>query len=117
MILQTPGVKLIEHSEVTVEIGIDVLTTVPVIILPTHPVGELTVYDVGNVIDPLNVSPPVSTTEVHDSCVQLKGPVSTTELHDSCVQLKLPVSISELHVNCAQLKFPEKEAVLGSVVK
>ena len=117
MTLQTPGVKLIEHSKVTVKIGTDVLTTVPVIILPTHPVGGTTVYDIGSVIDPLNVSPPVSTTELHDNCVQLKVPVSTTELHDSCVQIKLPVSISEAHVKCAQLKFPEKEAVLGSVVK
>ena len=99
--LQTPGVKLIEHSEVTVEIGTDVLTTVAVIILHIQPVFGTDVYDVGNIMAPLNVKPPVSTTDVYDNCVQLK----------------VPVSISEVHVYCAQLKFPEKDAVLGSTVK
>ena len=76
-------------------------------------------YDVGSVIEPLNVRPPVyvSTTDVKDNCVQLSVPVSTTEVHDNCVQLNVPVSISEVHNNCAQLKFPENDAVLGSAVK
>ena len=92
---------MIEHNEVTVDTGTDVLTTVPERILPIQPVGGTTVYDVGSVIEPLNVRPPVSTTEVHDNCVQLN----------------VPVSISEEHVNCAQLTFPENDAVLGNVVK
>ena len=78
---------MIEHSEVTVEIGTDVLTTVAVIILPIQPVVGTAVYDVGNVMEPLNVKPPVSMTDVHDYCVQLKVPVSTTEVHDNCVKL------------------------------
>jgi len=97
----TPGVKLIEHSEVTVDTGADILTTVPERILAIQPVGGTTVYDVGSVIEPLNVRPPVSTTEVHDNCVQLSAPVSISEVHD----------------NCAQLPFPENDALLGSVVK
>ena len=94
---------MIEHNEVTVEIGTDVLTTVAVIILPLQPVFVTAVYAIGNVMEPLNVKPPVSTTDVHDNCVQLKVPVSMSEVHDNCVQLIVPVSISEVHVNCAQL--------------
>ena len=108
---------MIEHSEVTVDTGTDVLTTVPERILPIQPVGGTTVYDVGSVIEPLNVRPPVSTTDVHDNCVQLSVPVSISEVHDNCVQLNVPVSISEVHDDCAQLTFPENDAVLGSVVK
>ena len=100
--LQTPGVKAILQSKTTEPPATVVLTVTFVeTILPTQPVDGMVVYVVGSIIGPLNVSPHVS----------------SIELHNNCAQLHVPVSISEVHDNCAQLKTPEKDAVLGSVVK